>query len=199
MVDPNDKSRGSSSQLPLEPGSTPKARSATAGRNGNPRRPVSAAGAPAEVAPEAETGTPRNRPSPRHPGWLQRQRDDLIRDALLGLVILAVGAGFAAYYDQRLSQRAKSSENTRFVRQTVIDRATTKPFIELNLRGRRWPDWTSAAPNPGQPAPPASPRSASRLAAPTSDALTSTGRTSTGPYSGTHCCPTLTCATPTSH
>lgn len=68
-------------------------------------------------------------------GWLHRQRDDLVRDTLIGLVVLAVGAIAAAWYDQRLEQRAESHENTRFVRQAVIDDARTKPFIGLDLRG----------------------------------------------------------------
>lgn len=87
------------------------------------------------MSPDPGTGALPSRPTWGWLGWLHRQRDDLLRDALLGLLVLAAGAGFAAYFDQRLDQRAESSENTRFVRQAVIDRATTKPFIELNLRG----------------------------------------------------------------
>jgi hypothetical protein len=32
-------------------------------------------------------------------GWVWRQRDNLIRDALIGLVVLAIGFGAAAWWD----------------------------------------------------------------------------------------------------
>lgn len=130
-----ESSGGLSGQPRAAAGSGMKARSTTRTRTGSAGRSKVAAGAPAPVATDGGPGTPASRPSSGLLGWLQRQRDDLIRDAVLGLVILAVGASFAAYYDRQLDQRAESSENTRFVRQAVIDGATTKPFRELNLRG----------------------------------------------------------------
>jgi hypothetical protein len=90
------------------------------------------------------------------PGWLGRQRDDLIRDALIGVVVLVVGFGAAAWWDSRLAMRQNQlardiaetqdqiardmataneiQENIRFVRQVAIDNAATKPFRGLNLR-----------------------------------------------------------------
>lgn len=133
--EPRDTSGGSSGQPRAAAGNGTKVRSTTRPRMGGAGRSKAAAEAPAQVSLDPGTGTPTRRPFPRWRGWLQRQRDDLIRDAVLGLVLLAVGAGFAAYYDRQLDQRAESSENTRFVRQAVIDGATTKPFLELNLRG----------------------------------------------------------------
>jgi hypothetical protein len=90
-------------------------------------------------------------------GWLRRQGDDLIRDALIGLVVVAMGFGAAALWDSRLADRQNQLasdiaenqdqaardlatanevlENTRFVRQVVIDNAAAKPFSRLNLAG----------------------------------------------------------------
>ena len=89
-------------------------------------------------------------------GWVRRQQDDLIRDLLIGFVVLAIGFGAAALWDSRLAERqnqltqdlaegqnqltqdlAKASEiqeNVRFVRQVVIDNRAPKPFRGLNLR-----------------------------------------------------------------
>jgi hypothetical protein len=90
-------------------------------------------------------------------GWLRRHRDELIRDGLIGLVVLAVGFGVAAWWDSRLAERQNQlasdiainqdraardlataneiQENVRFVRQVVIDNAAEKPFRALNLSG----------------------------------------------------------------
>jgi Pentapeptide repeats (8 copies) len=76
--------------------------------------------------------------------WAKRQRDDLIRDSLIGFVVLGVGLIFAVLWDGRLADRqnqlardlataSEVQENTRFVRQVVIDNATEKPFRGLNL------------------------------------------------------------------
>jgi uncharacterized protein YjbI with pentapeptide repeats len=78
--------------------------------------------------------------------WAKRQCDNLIRDALVGLVVLGVGLIFAAWWDSRLADRqnqlardlataSEVQENIRFVRQVAIDDAAVKPFAGLNLRG----------------------------------------------------------------
>jgi hypothetical protein len=99
-----------------------------------------------------------DRPDAANPvrGWLGRQRDDLIRDLVIGVVVLIVGFGAAALWDSRLGERqnqvaraiAKNQdqfssqlatdneiqENIWFVRQVVIDDAAAKPFRGLDLR-----------------------------------------------------------------
>jgi uncharacterized protein YjbI with pentapeptide repeats len=74
--------------------------------------------------------------------WSYRQRNDLIRDGLIGLCLLIVGSLFAlalARQQDRLAQdlatTSEIQENLRFVRQVVIDNAAEKPFSQLNLRG----------------------------------------------------------------
>jgi hypothetical protein len=67
--------------------------------------------------------------------WFTRQRDDLIRDVLIGVVLLAIGVTAAVYWDGRIADRQEVQENTRFVRQVVIDNADLKPFAGLNLEG----------------------------------------------------------------
>jgi hypothetical protein len=90
-------------------------------------------------------------------GWLRRQGDDLIRDALIGLVVVVIGFGAAALWDSRLAERqnqlardqttasnklardlattSEVQENIRFVRQVAIDNSALKPFRGLNLSG----------------------------------------------------------------
>lgn len=64
----------------------------------------------------------------------RRQRDDLLRDGLVGVVALVVAFALAAWWDSRLEVRAQSVENTRFVRQVALDGASRKPFGGLVLR-----------------------------------------------------------------
>jgi uncharacterized protein YjbI with pentapeptide repeats len=81
----------------------------------------------------------------------------LARDALIGLILVVVGFAAAAWWDGRIADHqnqlardiaenqdqaarglATSNEileNTRFVRQVVIDNAAAKPFAGLNLAG----------------------------------------------------------------
>jgi hypothetical protein len=65
--------------------------------------------------------------------WFGQQRDDLIRDGLIGVIVLIAGFAFALWWEGRLADRSEIQENTRFVRQVVIDDAPLKPFRRLNL------------------------------------------------------------------
>jgi len=82
--------------------------------------------------------------------FLHRNRDDLIRDALVGGILAGVAFGGASWWDSRIAERQEtlevgrfaqqeSLENTRFVRQVVIDGADSKPFRGLNLAGAQLP------------------------------------------------------------
>lgn len=80
--------------------------------------------------------------------FFYRQRDELTRDAILGVLLVIVAFGSAAWWDTRLdarqealeerrNARAEVLENTRFLRQVAIDGAVVKPFTGLVLRGAR--------------------------------------------------------------
>jgi hypothetical protein len=109
-----------------------------------------------EAAPrEEETRAGRRHRLDRVRGWLLTQRDDLIRDARVTLVVgifLFAGAmvwdARLAHRQERLSaeiadrqdrlareqaDRAEVLENTRFVRQVAIDNLSGKPFGSLYL------------------------------------------------------------------
>lgn len=80
-------------------------------------------------------GNQREAVSDRGPirGWIHRQRDELVRDGLIGIVVLVIGTGAVICWNGRIAERQEIQENTRFVRQVVIDNATEKPFAGLNL------------------------------------------------------------------
>lgn len=74
--------------------------------------------------------------------WAGRQRDDLIRDGLIGFFLAVVGFLAAWWIASRQDQLARDletaseiQENVRFVRQVVIDNAAERPFAGLKLRG----------------------------------------------------------------
>ena len=78
--------------------------------------------------------------------FLSRQRDDLIRDAIVGLVVTCIAFLAAVWWDDRTVDRQRvieeeraaheeMLENTRFVRQVALERNTVKPFAGLNLNG----------------------------------------------------------------
>lgn len=77
-------------------------------------------------------------PISRSPGtvraFVQRQGDDLIRDAIVGGAIALVVFGAAMWWDGRLANRQEVLENTRFVRQVAIDSPMQKPLAGLNLQ-----------------------------------------------------------------
>jgi len=74
--------------------------------------------------------------------WVGRNRDDLIRDGLIAVVLAGVGVGAAFWIASRQDQLARDletaseiQENVRFVRQVAIDPQAAKPFRGLNLHG----------------------------------------------------------------
>lgn len=74
------------------------------------------------------------------------QRNELIRDALLGTAFVVVAFSAASWWDSLQAEREQDLEshrtayqevleNTRFVRQVVIDGSQTMPFSSLRLSG----------------------------------------------------------------
>lgn len=97
-----------------------------------------------EVPPDSSRA--RSRPSGPVRSFLHRQRDDLLRDGLIGAVLACLALGGAAWWDARLAgrqealenervQRQEVLENTRFVRQVVVEGGAAMPFVGLDLRG----------------------------------------------------------------
>lgn len=102
-------------------------------------------------APDPGLGPSRGSDVPLEPvatavGWWHRNRDDLLRDALVAVVAGAVLLGAAVWFDDRRETRAiaiasqqdntaEMLENSRFVRQSVMDTNNLKPFAGLYLKG----------------------------------------------------------------
>lgn len=91
---------------------------------------------------QSENGTPP--PESLIHAFVRRNRDALVKDAIVGGVVAALAFGGASWWDTRLEERQfriderrfsrqESLENTRFVRQVVIDGSPIKPFAGLNL------------------------------------------------------------------
>ncbi len=77
--------------------------------------------------------------------WCSRQKDDLLRDLLVGLVLGAATLALAFWFDGRiadhqetlaedLARQGEVFENVRFVRQVSVDDAPWKHFIGLDLQ-----------------------------------------------------------------
>jgi uncharacterized protein YjbI with pentapeptide repeats len=122
-----------------------------AGETPVPQRPRTTGESPSNGSDPAATYLPAGA-SDAAPGnrgavlsWFDRQRDDLIRDALVGLVVGIVVLLGAMWWDNQIADRQEGltrelagisevQENTRFIRQVVADGAVEKPFRGLNLR-----------------------------------------------------------------
>ena len=64
---------------------------------------------------------PANAPLGPVRAFLHRQRDDLVRDAILGLVLAICAFGLAAYWDGRMADRQERLEEARALQQEVLE------------------------------------------------------------------------------
>lgn len=67
--------------------------------------------------------------------WWSKNRNDIVRDSLVALVMGLILLGGAIWWDKQLARRAEIAANVQFVRDSSLSDASELPYADLDLKG----------------------------------------------------------------